>query len=86
MQACVSALQCLISADSYMDVHHSNTICGVFKRGYKIRINAEVSKIGHHHFRKKSDLKIDVIKKCAPKLIFFNAKKKKIFDIIEKLL
>ena len=26
-------------------------------------INAEVSKIGHHHFRKKSDLKIDVIKK-----------------------
>ena len=38
-------------------------------------INGEVSKIGHHHFRKKSDLKIDVIKKCAPKLIFLNEKK-----------
>ena len=26
-------------------------------------VNGEVSKIGHH-FRKKNDLKIDVIKKC----------------------
>ena len=31
-------------------------------------INGEVSKI-RPHFRKESDLKIDVIKKCAPKLI-----------------
>jgi hypothetical protein len=37
-------------------------------------VNGEVLKIGHH-FRKQSDLKIDVIKKCAPKLIFFNEKK-----------
>ena len=37
-------------------------------------VNWEVSKIGHH-FRKQSDLKIDVIKKCAPKLIFFSEKK-----------
>ena len=42
-------------------------------------VNGEVSKI-RHHFRKQSDLKIDVIKnfynkKCAPKLMFFNEKK-----------
>jgi hypothetical protein len=37
-------------------------------------VNGEVLKIGHH-FRKQSDLKIDVIKKCAPKFIFFNKKK-----------
>ena len=47
-------------------------------------VRREVSKIGHH-FRKKSDLKIDVIKKCDPKLIFFNEKKlrkiRTIFDI-----
>ena len=43
--------------------------------------NVEVSKIGHH-FRKYSDLKIDLInesqktkQKNAPKLIFFNGKK-----------
>ena len=36
-------------------------------------VNGEVSKIGYH-FRKQSDLKIDVIKKCVPKLIFFNEK------------
>ena len=29
-----------------------------------------------HHFRNQSDLKIDVIKKWAPKLIFLNEKKK----------
>ena len=38
--------------------------------------NGELSKIGHH-FRKLSDLKIDVIKKCAPKLIFFDEKNEK---------
>ena len=42
--------------------------------------NGELSKIGHQ-FRKQSDLKIDVIKKC----IFFNEKKirkiQTIFDI-----
>ena len=38
-------------------------------------INGEVSKI-RPHFRKESDLKIDVIKKCAPKLILFIEKKK----------
>ena len=36
-------------------------------------VNGEVSKIGHL-FRKISDLKIDVNKKCPPKLIFFNEK------------
>ena len=41
-------------------------------------VNGVVSKIGHH-FRKKSDLIIEVInyvnnKKCAPKLVFFNKK------------
>ena len=30
---------------------------------FENRVNGEVSKIGHH-FRKKSDLKIDVIRKC----------------------
>ena len=35
--------------------------------------NGELSKIGHH-FRKKRDLKIDIIKRCAPKFIFFNEK------------
>ena len=47
-------------------------------------VNEEVSKIGYH-FRKQSALKLDVIKKCAPKLIFFNEKKMRkiwiIFDI-----
>ena len=36
--------------------------------------NGELAKIGHH-FRKYTDLKIDIIKKCAPKFIFFNEKK-----------
>ena len=47
-------------------------------------INGEVSKI-RPHFRKESDLEIDVIKKCAPKLILFNEKKigkiQTIFDL-----
>ena len=34
--------------------------------------NGEVSKIGH---RFRSGLKIDIIKSCAPKLIFYNEKK-----------
>ena len=38
--------------------------------------NGELSNIGHH-FRKKSYLKIDVIKKCAPPFIFFNEEKKR---------
>ena len=51
--------------------------------------SGELSKIGHH-FRKYSDLKIDVIrnvnnKKCAPKLVLFNEKKMRkitmIFDV-----
>ena len=36
--------------------------------------SGELLKTGHH-FRKLNDLKIDVIKKCAPKFIFFNEKK-----------
>ena len=34
--------------------------------------SGELSKIGHHF---KRDLKIEVIKKCAPKIIFFNEEK-----------
>ena len=64
---------------------YGNTGCGVFKRGeqnqhtqwkflnFENWVNEEVSKMGHH-FRKESDLKIDVIKKCAPELMFFNEK------------
>ena len=37
--------------------------------------SGELLNIGHH-FRKSSDLKIDVIKKCALKFVFFNEKKK----------
>ena len=37
-------------------------------------VNGEVSKI-EHYFSKLSDLKINGIKTCAPKLIFFNKKK-----------
>ena len=40
-------------------------------------VNGEVSKIGHHF----SDLKIDIIKKCTPKLIFFIEKKKEMRKI-----
>ena len=36
--------------------------------------SGELSKIGHH-FSNKVILKIDVIKKCALKLVFFNEKK-----------
>ena len=44
----------------------------------------ELSKIGHH-FRKKSDLKIDLSKnvnnkKCAPKFVLFDEKKSKRFQ------
>ena len=51
--------------------------------------NGELSKIGHY-FRKPSDFKIDVIKKCqwqkfASKLMIFNEKKMRkiplIFDV-----
>ena len=38
--------------------------------------SGELSKI-EHHFRKQNDLKIDVIKKCAPKFLFFNEKNQK---------
>ena len=40
--------------------------------------NGNLSKIGHH-FRKLSDLKIDVIKKCVPNFLFFNEKKSERF-------
>ena len=47
-------------------------------------INGEVSK-NRHHFRKQKSFNFDVIKKCAPKLIFFTVKKIRkiriIFDI-----
>ena len=35
--------------------------------------SGELSKIGHHFSNSK--LKIDAIKKCAPKMVFFNGKK-----------
>ena len=41
--------------------------------------SGELSKI-EHHFRKQNDLKIDVIKKCAPKFLFFNEKNQKNSD------
>ena len=46
--------------------------------------SGQLSKIGHH-FKKESDLKIHVIKKCDPKFVFFNEKKLRkilmIFDV-----
>ena len=36
--------------------------------------SGELSNMGHY-FRKQRDSKINVIKKCAPKLTFFNEKK-----------
>ena len=41
---------------------------------FEFWINGELSKIGHH-FSNKVILKIDFIKKCALKLVFFNEKK-----------
>ena len=45
----------------------------MLKKIIEFWINGELSKIGHHF--SNSDLKIDFIKKCAPKLVFFNEKK-----------
>ena len=38
-------------------------------------------KVGHH-FSNKLILKIDFIKKCAPKLVFFNEKKMRKIQVI----
>ena len=47
---------------------------------FEFWINGELSKIEHHASNKGKYSKIDFIKKCAPKLVFFYKKNEKDLD------
>ena len=50
---------------------------------FEFWINGELSKIRHYASNKGTYSKIDFIKKCAPKLVFFYKKMKKIWMIFD---